>query len=230
MFHPLEKKDLKTFRRGTFTIIVPYRDQPQQNRAKQLDKFIQHFEKLKYPVLIIEQVEGKKFNRGKLLNVAASIVDTDYFILHDVDLLPKRNILPFYEVMPEYPIHLGKAWKDKYDSESFLGGVVSISKKDFISINGFPNNFWGWGGEDDAMRIRLKKKEIDVLQPTLESGYVEQTHVDTKSKAEWKNMERWEGIDSEKKGTNKSGFKNVKFKIEQEDEITPSIRKVLVSI
>uniref|UniRef100_A0A8C4S2C0 Galactosyltransferase C-terminal domain-containing protein n=1 Tax=Erpetoichthys calabaricus TaxID=27687 RepID=A0A8C4S2C0_ERPCA len=31
-----------------------------------------------------------------------------------------------------------------------FGGVSSFSKEQFKKINGFPNNYWSWGGEDDA--------------------------------------------------------------------------------
>ena len=27
-------------------------------------------------------------------------------------------------------------------------------------LNGFPNNFWGWGGEDDDMSNRLRQKKL----------------------------------------------------------------------
>lgn len=32
---------------------------------------------------------------------------------------------------------------------SYFGGVSGLSKAQFLRINGFPNEYWGWGGEDD---------------------------------------------------------------------------------
>ncbi len=29
-----------------------------------------------------------------------------------------------------------------------------MTKDQFHKVNGFPNSYWGWGGEDDDLRIR----------------------------------------------------------------------------
>lgn len=229
MFKALPKSDLKNLPKGTFTIVVPYRDQPEQNRSDQLKKFCAFFDALGWPVLIVEQTPGKKFNRGALLNIGYDLADTDYIIYHDVDLVPKKSLIPYYEAFPSSPIHLGKAIT-KYDSPSFLGAVVSVSKKDYKAVNGFPNNFWGWGGEDDAFRIRLHRANIQVLQPTMKSGYTEFPHLDTRTKTEWKNMEKWEELKKEREGKNKSGLSDLKYDILSEEDISPNILKVLVDI
>lgn len=33
----------------------------------------------------------------------------------------------------------------------FFGGVSGLTVKQFKQVNGFPNAFWGWGGEDDDL-------------------------------------------------------------------------------
>jgi predicted glycosyltransferase involved in capsule biosynthesis len=230
MFKALEKADLKSMHQASFTVIVPFREQVEQKRSEQLKKFLKHFDKLGYPVLVVEQEEGKKFNRGMLLNIGADLADSEYVIFHDVDLLPKKTVIPYYEVFPDSPIHIGKTWREKYNNEGFLGGVISISKADLKSINGFPNNFWGWGGEDDAMRVRMKRNNMTILQPTLEKGFTDLPHVDTKSKPEWKNMEKWEGMDLERVGKNKSGLSNLKYNILKKEEYSENAMKVTVGI
>jgi hypothetical protein len=229
MFKTLTASDANKLPRGSFTIVVPFREQVQQNRGDQLKKFIAYFDKLEWPVLIVEQTEGKKFNRGALLNIGYDLVDTDYVIYHDVDLIPNQSILPYYLAFPGSPIHIGKTIT-KYQGPLFFGGVLSISKKDYKTINGFPNNFWGWGGEDDALRVRLERANIKVLQPTIKSGFTELPHVDTRTNPDWKNMEKWEQMIKEGQGTNKSGLSDLKYEIVGKEQITPTILKVTVDI
>lgn len=36
------------------------------------------------------------------------------------------------------------------------GGIVGMSLKHWRAINGFGNNYFGWGGEDDELHHRLR--------------------------------------------------------------------------
>lgn len=36
----------------------------------------------------------------------------------------------------------------------YFGGVSALSPLHYLKMNGFPNNYWGWGGEDDDIGIR----------------------------------------------------------------------------
>lgn len=40
----------------------------------------------------------------------------------------------------------------------YFGGVTAFRALDFININGHSNNYWGWGGEDDDLYLRVKRK------------------------------------------------------------------------
>ncbi len=148
-------------------IIVPFRDlHVQQHRSKQLQEFIPTMRAFlatsafSFKIFVIEQSsDGRKFNRGKLLNIGYALAkseDCNIFIFHDVDLIPSNELLRFYTKMPfENPIHIARIW-DRYNkNESYFGGIVSFNFIQFENINGFPNNFWGWGGEDDELYKRI---------------------------------------------------------------------------
>ena len=234
MYIPLELKDVKEFEQGTPTILVPFREQPEQKRGEQLKKFISHIHRYHpdWIVLVIEQSDdGQKFNRGALLNIGAKIADEnklEYVIFHDVDLLPLMKLVPYYTAIPTKPIHIAKVWTTKYDNANFLGGVLSMSMDDIRKTNGFPNNFWGWGGEDDALRNRIKAKKLEVYQPTMRGeGFRELAHVDTRTKQEWKNMRKWEDL---KEDTGRSGFKNVKFEVLKQEDLANNVKKITVEI
>ena len=152
-------------------IIVPYRDiHVAQKRAAHLQKFLPHmhqfFNALKakhlvsdYHIYIVEQSDdGRKFNRGKLLNIgfdcarknkhrtastASSLLQKhDVFIFHDVDLLPSDDLGPWYAQFPQVPIHIARVWDRYSNNPKYFGGVVSFSESDYKRINGYPNTFW----------------------------------------------------------------------------------------
>lgn len=237
MYIPLEVTDLDKLENDVPTIIIPFREQLEQKRGEQLKRFVSHIHRYHpdWLVIVIEQSnDGKKFNRGALLNIGAKIAEKneiDYVIFHDVDLLPLSKIVPYYEVFPDSPIHIAKVWTTKYDSPSFLGGVISMSIEDIKKTNGFPNNFWGWGGEDDVLRDRIKSKKINVYQPTMRGeGYTELEHIDTRRIPELRNMKVWDDKAAERKNPGKSGYKNVKYEVLETTELAPNIQKITVNI
>lgn len=135
-------------------IVIPYR-----KREKHLDYFIKHtvpfIEELmpETKVVVVEQCEGKLFNRGKVLNVGFKeyMDKTYYFITHDVDINPtKLCIKKYYKQNINENTVLGI-----YTSCcNTLGGIIKIKSTSINKINGFPNNIWGWGTEDKALQNR----------------------------------------------------------------------------
>jgi hypothetical protein len=161
---------IKRISKNPIAIIVPYRDNVLQNRDTQLKEFIDYYHNYvpNVDIYIIEQNEGKKFNRGLLLNIGFHIAKTygnkEYtnYIFHDVDLLSPKELKKIYTHNEIDPIHIASLWTEKYNFSTFLGGIISFSKETYEAINGFPNCFFGWGGEDDAMYNRLATLKIPI--------------------------------------------------------------------
>jgi len=144
-------------------VIVPYRDRPNQ-----LKRFTSHMETylkdMDYEILIIEQSDDKPFNRGKLLNAGykyAVDMGCDYFVFHDIDMLPEDVDYSY----SDKPLHLATHLQE-HDYETtffdYFGGVTMFTKEDFESINGFSNEYWGWGFEDDDLLIRCIESDLEL--------------------------------------------------------------------
>lgn len=145
-------------------ILIPYRD-----RAEHLKEFIKSalpYIKSQNPdsdLYVIEQEEGKRFNRGMLFNCGYDLIKNkgyDYICLHDVDLMPENSDYSF----SNHPTHLSKycsQFNYELTYEPLFGGVVIITPEIFEKVNGFANNFWGWGVEDDDLRDRITNANIE---------------------------------------------------------------------
>jgi hypothetical protein len=82
-----------------------------------------------------------------------------------VDILLDEDIVDrYYGDDGKDLVHLGRLIKnDKYKesiNDKFLGRVLRISKSKFKQMNGFPNTFYGWGGEDDALLHRIEQSVV----------------------------------------------------------------------
>lgn len=233
MFVPLKVSEVKKLEQTIPWIVVPFRDNAAHERAEHLRKFASHIKRYHpdWHVLIVEQSDdGRKFNRGALLNIGARIAEKSgatYVVFHDVDLLPLAPIVPYYTVYPQSPIHIGKAWTTKYSHSRFLGGVVSMSIEDMKTTNGFPNQFWGWGGEDDALRERIFKKEIEIFQPEMRTGFRDLAHVHVGDDPVHVNLNKRRDVMND---TGRMGFRTVQWKVLAEEELTPTIKKISVEL
>ena len=117
-----------------------------------------------YEIFIIEQADDKPFNRGKLLNAGYKYAldkGCDYFVFHDVDMLPEDVDYSY----SDKPLHLATHLQE-HDYETtffdYFGGVTMFTKEDFKTINGFSNEYWGWGFEDDDLLIRCLDSNIQL--------------------------------------------------------------------
>lgn len=143
------------------TILIPFRD-----RAEHLKELIpvlkQRFANTPYQVVVVEQKDDKPFNRGKLFNVGASFLAgaSGTLFLHDVDLVPLQadytNITG--------PTHLSMHCTQFTHGAppNYFGGVVAMPFAHFRRINGFNNDYWGWGAEDDDLRDRCNHHGLTI--------------------------------------------------------------------
>lgn len=201
--------------RPRVAIIVPFRDQREQRRAAQLEEFMHMMPRWlglepgsARVIVAVQPNDGRKFNRGLLLNAGARVAMRQGFqtlILHDVDLLPSDDLREWYTRAepPGTALHIGSRW-GRYDYAGYLGGVLKLGAADFAAANGFPNSFWGWGGEDDAFAARLASAGVTTTRPTvgslrdLEAGAEDSCRASTRvrdgGREEWRNMTRKEDL------------------------------------
>jgi hypothetical protein len=165
-------------------LISCYRDTGNGERLRELKYFVTVMNKLMAPycnfhIFVVEQSDdGNLFNIGKLKNIGFKIatnmsdVKFDQFVFTDIDLIPDYDLIEYYTKVSKFPSSLayrGTRWEnmDKEEKKKpFMGAVISYSRELFEKINGYGNNFWGWGGEDDDLLLRLHFiKNITILYP-----------------------------------------------------------------
>lgn len=157
-------------------IIVPYR-----NRFDHLETFKKEIVNYldsncydNYEIIIVNQDDARLFNRGMLLNIGfkkAKELKCDYVIFHDVDMLP---IYVNYSYCNK-PVHLSTNFeleegeKPRTIFDEYFGGVTLFPIDDFEKIDGYSNKYWGWGYEDDDLRLRCDEKGIPLKKHKIKN-------------------------------------------------------------
>jgi hypothetical protein len=148
----------------TVYIVVPYR-----NREEQLQKFVEIYSLFLFDynirIIIVEQGNNDTFNRGIVKNIGYdficknyNITNKDIFVLNDLDTIPNDNLtFQYNNQINDNTIHHVFGFKNMC-----LGGVLRMKFETFKKCNGFPNNFWGWGGEDTCLMKRCEKLGINI--------------------------------------------------------------------
>jgi predicted glycosyltransferase involved in capsule biosynthesis len=217
------------------SIIVPFR-----NREEHLEQFLPTMEKLdllediNFEILIIEQDEEKPFNRGKLLNVGAKESDSTYYCFHDVDMIP---IVSDYSSISS-PTHLAAeaeqfGYKLPYDG--YFGGVTLFDRASFYKINGFSNDYWGWGAEDDDIMFRCKIRGVKTFRKN--GRYKSLSHErEIKQDLYSENLKKFFGFKNSnslqeiEELINSDGLDNLKYEILSDERISDKSRKIKVKI
>lgn len=165
---------------GVVVVIIPFRDR--EGHFVNFKKYWQWFASegaprkvRRWEIYVVEQFDALSFNRGWNFNVGLAIasvqkaaspeikdsdlVDFDCAVIQDIDYLPEQGVDYGW---CEMPIQLSSEidrfhWKTPYLASA--GGIVGMSLEHWRAINGFSNEYFGWGGEDDELfhRLRLTK-------------------------------------------------------------------------
>ena len=162
-------------------VIIPFRD-----REAHLAAFKTHWHQfsaeakhISWVVVVAEQFESEPWNRGFSFNAGLVAVVTNFsnnisayqnladersgfdcIVSHDIDYVPDPGV---DYASCEVPTQLSSEI-DRYrwmsPSINNTGGVISMKLKHWRKINGFSNNFRGWGGEDDELFHRIRLSEL----------------------------------------------------------------------
>lgn len=212
-------------------LIVPYRDNALKELSPQLKVFVEHYHNYlsktgaQLKIYIIEQSDdGNKFNRGKLLNIGFEIAKDEgatSFIFSDVDLISPHELTPLYATFPDHPIHIASLWKEKYNFGTYMGGIIAFNAVDYEIINGFPNNFWGWGGEDDSMYDRIAVNDIPIYSPISERAIEIKglEHKPRDKSVTTLNVDKKKNILADIRNWRKNGLSNLDYKILNIEEL-----------
>ena len=196
-----------------FIFLIAYRARHiQPFRREQLITLInninEYFTKsqIEYRIIICEQNDDGKFNKGLLLN--AAFLESEQ--LFDA---PKKyfhmNVDYTFDVNWEFPSELLSFEKGFIDlhrpDENLLGGACVFDYESYKQTNGFPNDIAGWGGEDIAIYNRIHQKTIPIyyLRGISCAGFIKEDHINklyTDMSNNIKNMELAKRDDIETNG------------------------------
>ncbi|CAF0939723.1 unnamed protein product [Adineta steineri] len=200
--------------RHRVAIIIPYRNRDMQLRIfiNFMHPFLQK-QQLDYQIFLVEPVNDISFNRALLFNIgfreAMKIYSWQCFIFHDVDLIPEddRNIYS----CPAEPRHMSVAVNTldyNLPYRTIFGGVSALTVKQMESVNGFSNQFFGWGGEDDDMAGRVLTKYRISRYPAAIARYKMLRH-----KQDTPNSHRYSILGLSTPMRSVDGLSNVQYKI-----------------
>lgn len=216
----------------TLCIVVPYR-----NRKEHLYQFLPHMcktldeQKLDYHILIVEQEDGKPFNRAKLLNVGFVHTQEKYdnYCFHDVDMLPLVSDYSYCSV----PTHLAAEAEQfgyKLPYNEYFGGVTLFDRESYKKINGYANEYWGWGAEDDDIFKRCAAMGISRRRKNCRFKSLSHDRVINPLEYQ-KNIELLKSFDSMYDSNGfKDGLTTLKYSLLSSETIGEKTEKIIVSI
>ncbi len=89
-----------------------------------------------------------------------------------------------------------------------IGGVIIFPNEHFIKVNGYSNEYWGWGGEDDDMYYRLQYTKINFARPVSSTVYTMLSH-----KHQEHNPNRFNLLNKTKENYKRDGLNSLNYKL-----------------
>lgn len=142
------------------SIIIPYRD-----RQTALEKLIPSLREYvskqvdDFEIFVVEQNNDKPFNKGLLNNIGFGYHTGSYVCFHDVDLIPEFADYSY----PVSPTHMSSHCSQfNYVNipDKIMGGVILFNNKHYLQVNGYSNEYSGWGKEDDDLYHRCERENL----------------------------------------------------------------------
>jgi hypothetical protein len=164
-----------------FIIIVSYRSRGLQTfRREQLINMIDnvkfYFNKnnIEFKIVICEQNDNNKFNRGILLNIGFIESEKKFKFKKIYFHMNTDYNLNLSMDFPQELIDFEKGFLDLYRFPyPTLGGACLFDSESYLTCNGFPNDLCGWGGDDWAIYNRIVSKNIPIISgKTFNSGFI----------------------------------------------------------
>jgi hypothetical protein len=239
------------FTNKNIAIISCFRDKGNGLRNQERLKFIQLMNVILKPyfnfhIYIIEQSQDKEnFNIGKLKNIGFKIASQkkyDNYIFSDIDTIPDYDLIPYFLKKEKYPISLasrGTRYEQKniIINKPFLGALLGFDKNLFEEVNGYPNNFWGWGGEDDALinrLININKNYICIPKKgsiiDLEEKNNKPISIKNKPLLEIKDQLKYEKLNVDLIKWKNNGLNSLEYKILNEIKINEHTTQIIVDL
>lgn len=171
----LDKISLKTLNlkkhKHEIALITMYRNKSDNTRLQQKRLFFYWMNKMlsqicNYDIILVEQSSDYPFNIGKLKNIGYEYLkkktNKKYFnyIFADIDAIPDSNLIDYFFKTTD-SLNALAMFGTRYESidiktsRPFVGALISCTSEVFEELNGYPNNFYGWEGEDTNLLLRL---------------------------------------------------------------------------
>lgn len=206
-----------------YNFVIPYRNRPDSLSVltDKLESILNNLGVTNHKIWVIEQTPGKLFNLGILCNCGFDLIKKttsykkeDIFVFYPVDWLPIPNV----DFSP--PKEKTIVWLcDPVKHWSFPTATM-MANETFELINGWSDEFWGWGGDDFSQYLRACALVFNIER--RQCSFTPNDSSDPRGVVDMSNTENNKKITDEmqNKGVDiwKSGYNTLKYKILSEKE------------